>query len=581
MTKLIYFLFVLSAAVNAQYFTNVTGIAPAQDVGDSRAVNWIDYDNDGDLDLYITNGPQSGENNFFYENNGDGTFTKITSIAIAQDGKASDGSSWGDYDNDGYLDLFVANWWNQNNLLYRNNGDKTFTFQNINISAEPSNSETGSWNDFDKDGDLDLYVCNSYSPTLRNYFYINNGDGTFTKAASGSLVTDQFFSRNADWADYDNDGWVDLFVPNEENQKNNLYKNNGDGTFTKITAGDIVNDAGNSTGSSWGDYDNDGDYDLIVCNWKGKNFLYNNNGDGTFTKVMQGEIVTDTSLSFGSVWGDIDNDGDLDLYIANAFSGSPVNNYLYINNGDGTFTRNITDASVTGGGWSYGAAMADYNNDGYLDLAVGKCFGANEANAIFKNNGGSNRYLLMDLKGVISNRSAIGTEVKVKAVINGNPVWQLRQVSGQTGYCGQALQLHFGLGSAEVIDSIIIEWPSGIIQVIDNVNSNQTLTVTEDSTLLGLNDNLLETPSGYRLEQNFPNPFNPSTKIKYIISNSSFVNLKIYDVLGNEVATLVNEEKSPGEYEAEFSSEGISSGTYIYTLKAGNFFTAKKLILMK
>jgi hypothetical protein len=204
----------LTVSANAQLFTKITEGDIVNDGGDSRAVNWIDYDNDGDLDLYVTNGPQAGQNNFLYMNNGNETFTKITSVTIANDGKASDGSTWGDYDNDGDIDLFVANWWGQNNLLYSHNGDGTFTFEStLAPSLGNTYSETGSWGDYNNDGYLDLYVCNS-GGNRRNQLFFNNTDGTFTQITDGALVTDPDYSRNVDWIDFNNDGLLDLYVTN-------------------------------------------------------------------------------------------------------------------------------------------------------------------------------------------------------------------------------------------------------------------------------------------------------------------------------------------------------------------------------
>jgi len=228
-----------TSGIFAQMFTKITSGPMVSDGGDSRAVNWIDYDNDGDVDLFVTNGPQQGESNFFYENNGDGTFTKIDTIVIAQDGKASDGSSWGDIDNDGDLDLFVANWWGQPNLFYLNNGDKTFTFQQgILMTTETSYSETGSWGDYDNDGFLDLFICNS-GGNLKNFLYKNNGDGSFTKI-NDTFLGDTYKSRNIDWVDYNNDGRPDIFVTNENNQNENLYLNNGDDTFSTASVPSLL-----------------------------------------------------------------------------------------------------------------------------------------------------------------------------------------------------------------------------------------------------------------------------------------------------------------------------------------------------
>ncbi len=567
--------------LTAQQFVKVTTGSPVTDGGDSRAVNWIDYDNDNDLDLFVTNGPQAGQNNFLYRNDGNGSFTKITNVIIAQDGKASDGSTWGDYDNDGYIDLFVANWWGQPNLLYRNNGDGTFTFLN---SAAPSTgntfSETGSWGDYDLDGFLDLYVCNSYS-NLRNILYHNNGNGTFTALTTGPMVTDQNYSRNVDWIDFDNDGHVDIYVTNEENQNNALYKGSSDGSFTKITGLNIVSEGGNSTSSNWEDIDNDGDFDLFIANYASQNnFLYMNNGDGTFTKVTQSPVTSDGGSSFGSSLGDIDNDGDLDLYVTNAFTGSAqTNNFLYINNGDGTFIKDTSNVTKDGG-WSYGCAFGDYDNDGYLDLFVAKCYQANENNTLFKNQGGTNNWLKIDLKGTTSNSSAIGSIVKMKSTIDGNSVWQMRKVSGQNGYCGQTLQLHFGLADANMADSIVVIWPTGIQEVFTNQSANESITIVEDSTLSDVSESFNENLD-FELHQNFPNPFNPSTQIKFTLKESSLANLAVYNSLGEKLTTLFDGLANSGINTIDFSPADLPSGVYFYVLSTRSSVLSRKMILLK
>ena len=577
---LLFLLIVLTVSINAQIFTKITDGDPVNDGGDSRAVNWIDYDNDGDLDLYVTNGPQTGENNFLYKNNGDGTFNKITSDVIANDGKASDGSTWGDYDNDGDIDLFVANWWGHNNLLYSNNGDGTFTFESTQPpSIGATYSETGSWGDFDNDGFVDLYVCNS-AGTRRNQLFLNNGDGTFIGITSGLAVTDQEYSRNADWIDFDNDGILDLYVTNEENENNSLYKGNGDGSFTKITGLNIVSDAGSSTSSNCEDIDNDGDFDLFVANYSNQNnFLYINNGDGTFEKVTGENVVTDGGSSFGSSFGDVDNDGDLDFVVTNAFVSANQVNFFYLNNGDGTFIRD-TGIVSTETGWSYGAAFGDYDDDGYLDLFVAKCYQATENNSLFKNNGGSNNWLKMDLTGINTNHSAIGAVIKLKAEISGEPIWQMRRVAGQNGYCGQILQVHFGLGDASSADSIIIEWPSGIQQVLMDQNSNQRLIIIEDTTTTSVEEgnSLID---DYKLLQNYPNPFNPVTQIDFILKEGSEIKLSVFNHLGELIMNLYEGYKDAGRHSIEFNRVDLSSGIYLYKLKAADFIQTKKMLLLK
>jgi enediyne biosynthesis protein E4 len=283
--------------IHSQNFTKITTGIVVTDGGDSRAVTWIDYDKDGFLDLYVTNGPSAGQNNFLYRNNGDGSFTKITGQPLVMDNGKSDGCSWGDYNNDGNPDLCVVNWYGQNNLLYKNDGGGNFTFMSSSIiSNDGGFSETCSWGDYDNDGYLDLYVTNS-DPPFNNYLYRNNGSGDFIKMEGGIEVTEAFTSRGVNWIDFDNDSEQDLFITNENNQKNSLYTNGGFGVFDKVTTGDLVNDVGNSWTSSWGDIDNDGDMDVFVGNWNQTDNLYLNDGVGNFTKVTTGPVVQTTGYS--------------------------------------------------------------------------------------------------------------------------------------------------------------------------------------------------------------------------------------------------------------------------------------------
>ena len=254
----------LVSALGAQIsFSKVTDVEPVKKIGDWRSVNWIDYNNDGWLDLFISQGPEIGANNALFKNNKNGTFTAITNDPIVSDKAPSDGATWGDYDNDGNIDCFVVNWYGVNNLLYKNNGNGAFTqITSGNIVNDGGYSETASWGDYDNDGFLDLYVANS-DGNKRNFLYHNEKNGTFSKITSGALVTDAFSSRSVNWVDIDGDGDLDLFVTNESNQNENLYRNDGSGSFTKITNSPLVQDGKNTMSSSWGDYDNDGDLDVF------------------------------------------------------------------------------------------------------------------------------------------------------------------------------------------------------------------------------------------------------------------------------------------------------------------------------
>ena len=457
-------LIVPSLSSFAQTFTRISAGDIVNDGGESWGCAWGDYNNDGWLDLFVAN-----QGNFLYRNNGNGSFTKITAGDIVSAGGDFRGAGWGDYNHDGFLDLFVANSGGQNNLLYRNNGDGTFRkIIGGAIATDGGNSRGGAWGDYDNDGLLDLFVANDGN----NFLYHNNDNRTFTKITAGDMVNDGRNSFSAGWGDYDNDGRLDLFVTNW-GQNNFLYRNLGNGTL--ITTDAIVNGGGDSAGAGWGDYDNDGDLDLFVANYGQNNLLYQNNGNGTFTGITGSAIVNDGGNSYGSSWGDYDNDGDPDLFVANYGQ----NNFLYRNNGDGTFTRITGGAIVNDGGNSTGCAWGDYDNDGDLDLFVAN-FG--QDNFLYRNNGNGNNWINIHVVGTVSNLSAIGAKVKVKAAIKDKPVWQMQEISGQTGAFSQnSLNAEFGLAKATIVDSLQIEWPTGAVNVYTRVKVNQFLTIRENN----------------------------------------------------------------------------------------------------
>ncbi len=446
-------------------------------VSDAWATAWGDYNNDGFVDLFVTNYDPDVPN-FLYHNNGNSTFTKVTTGTIATDQASSLAATWGDYDNDGDLDLYVANNIGFENFLYRNDGGVFTRILNDPAVQDKSYSHGTSWVDYDNDGFLDLFVTDYFSTKFNKLFH-NNGDGTFTKANGSAPTLEANFSVSGTWGDYNNDGLLDLFVCNTSNNNNSLYKNTGNGNFIKINQGNIVNDGGNSVGASWGDYNNDGYLDLFVANAGNQNnFLYRNNGDESFTKISTGQIVNDGGHSHGSAWGDYDNDGDIDLFVSND---QDQNNALYANNGDGTFTA-ITNDLTQDGGQSFGTAWADYDNDGDLDLFTTN-HQLNE-NFIYQNaRGKCQNKVCVTLIGTNSNYSAIGTKIRVKANIYGNDTWQMRELSGQTGggIGGQnELKTIIGLGDATLIDSMIIEWNSGYRQILTNQTPEDCFTIIEE-----------------------------------------------------------------------------------------------------
>jgi len=307
--------------------------------------------------------------------------------------------------------------------------------------------------------------------------------------------------------------------------------------------------------------------------------------NGTYermTEAQVGTIVSDLGLFLANNWADFDNDGDIDCFITR----EGITPLYYNNNGDGTFTRIDTLAFSFNPGSNYGATAGDYDKNGTLDLYV---TGNTASNGLYKNEL-TNGYSWINIKCIgggplsnLSNKSAIGTKVKAKATINGVSVWQYREVLAQNSFNSMnMLNVHMGFGNATVIDSLVIIWPKGLQEVYTNVQPNNFYDATEGQGIVsGVNNGSYENPEEFRLHQNYPNPFNPKTVIGYDLTKGDKISLKIFDILGKEIKTLVNDFQPAGNYNVSFDGEGLSSGTYIYRLSAGEFSLTKKMTLLK
>ncbi len=571
---IILFSYLRVSTIFAQTFTKITSGPFVTSDGDSRSVNWVDVNDDGFIDCMITNGPTGGQDNFLYINNGTGGFTALTGDTIVKDNKPSDGATWADSDNDGDLDCYVVNWYNTKNLFYNNTGAGAFTQTQNAIETSGGYCETASWGDYDNDGLLDLYVTRSGGTTAtnKNLLFHNEGGNAFTKVLTGTPVTDAFISRSVNWTDIDSDGDLDLFVTNENDQNENLYRNDGAGVFTKLTNGPLLNNGGKTMSSSWGDYDNDGDLDVFLANDQGNDGLFRNEGHFNFTKITTDTVSNCGGNSFSSAWSDVDNDGDLDLFVTNSFGTTTLwPNFLFLNNGNGSFTRVGNTAPATDLDWSYGCAFGDYDNDGFEDLAVATCRynSVDRPDLLYHNDGNSNNWITIKLVGTTTNKSAIGTKIRVKANINGNPVWQMRELSAQTSYCGQNdLRPHFGLGNATNIDSIKLEWLNGTVEYYTNITTNQFITIVQGKGITGINNERLLKINDVLI---YPNP--ASTKINIIIPdeyrNENFVSF-IYDQNGKLIYSSNNEK--------EIDINGLTIGTYTIKVKVGKSYNTQTII---
>jgi len=563
-----------SGMVNAQLFTKVTDSPLSTIKGDSRSVNWVDVNRDGFVDCFISNGPQAGQNNMLYINDTNGNFTAVADDPIVMDVMPSDGATFADIDNDGDLDGFVVNWYNKNNLAYINDGSGKFTQVLDGIWVNHFGySETAAFGDYDNDGLVDLYVTNS-AGTKKNFLYKNLGGNNMELVTGISPVTDLFSSRNVSWSDIDSDGDLDLYVTNENGEKENLYRNNGGGSFEKMTDLIITTDGFNTMSSSWGDIDNDGDLDLFLANDGSKNQLFRNEGNFVFSRILSTDISNTNAKSFSSAWADIDNDSDLDLFVTNAFqNGQRLKNNLYLNDGTGHLTEVTNEVVVMDEGWSYGCAFGDYDNDGFQDLAVATTrFGnVDEADYLYHNNGNSNHWLMVSLEGNVSNKSAIGAKVRVKAIVNGTAVWQMREISAQSAYCSQNdMRAHFGLADATLVDSMVIEWPSGIRQYRTGVLPNQILEIEED-----LVNVVKEELPGFGFKV-FPNPTNSVLQLEAQFSESMKVLMvEVFGDTGKVIyKTTFSNVSGHWQHQIDLRKFQLTPGQYI--VRVGNGLSAEE-----
>ena len=490
---------------------------------------WIDCDQNGLLDLYLVNGaatrvynPSRPLRSALYRNNGDGTFTDVTGKAgVGAEGLFGMGVAVGDDDNDGFPDLFVLGYGRC--ILYHNNGDGTFTDVTARAAVENSGrwASSAAWFDYDNDGRLDLVIanyvdwspdrnfyCGDTGPGMRSYchpddfhgqpptLYHNNGDGTFTDVSKSSGVGLKGGNGlGIVTFDYDDDGWQDIFIANDH-MPNFLFHNNRDGTFREVgyAAGVAVSSDGQfeaGMGTDAADTTGTGRMDLVVAHLDMQLArLYQNLGDHTFDDAtMRSKIgyATYHMSEFGLRFMDYDNDGARDLFMANGHVLDNIERYhadtryaepklMFRNNGRGIF-ENVSDQ--LGPDFllprvSRGAAIADFDNDGDLDILVNN---NGQAPQLLRNDGGNaNHWLEILLIGTKSNRDGVGARVKLSA---GDLVLCDQRKGGMSYQSAQDPRLHFGLGQRSTVDSVEVLWPSGTVTKLASIKGDQIIAVKE------------------------------------------------------------------------------------------------------
>ncbi len=486
---------------------------------------WFDYNNDGLLDLYVLSGrymegvtkfskPDGIDaTNHLYRNNGDGTFTDVTMQAGVPGKDFGMGATAGDYDNDGWEDLYITNY--QSSILYHNNGDGTFTDVTAKAGVENPHFGVGTaWFDYDRDGKLDLYVGNylQFDPDAKmRYFtadafpgpldyegdadrlFHNNGDGTFSDVSEKAGIANPLGRcMGMTVGDFDNDGWPDVYVANDT-MESYLYRNNRDGTFTNVAHDVNVAYGANgenttSMGPIFGDYDNDGWQDLFVSDMRYHRLFHNPGREQPYfldTTVETGIAqLSGQYVAWGNGFFDFDNDGWKDIFVVNGGLHwmVPMEDSLHRNSGSGPFI----DVSRQAGPYfqtkqiGRGACWADYDNDGYID---GFIVNLGTKGTLLHNNppppGSRNHWLALKLIGTKSNRDGFGARIEAVA----GDLRQVIEAVSHSGYLSQCdPRPHLGLGPRAEVDKLTIYWPSGTVQTLEHVKADQILSVTESAS---------------------------------------------------------------------------------------------------
>ncbi len=549
--------FLSTPLLQAQIFTKVVDATnPVTNfpntAGQYKGLAWIDFDHDGLTDLFVSQ-------YFRFKNLGGGQFLRLADLPNQQLAQSA-GTSWGDINNDGHLDCITTG---LVSTLMMNNGDETF----LNASNTLSDfADYTAWDcalaDVNNDGLLDLtyvHACCVFhpAPQQRNRFYLQEPGGTFARQ-TGHAFTDSLGAFTMpNWADYDLDGDLDLFIGSgpaysppgalpDYNYKN-MLKETGSFSLQRLNSfpfmvpqdGQVYN---------FIDYDNDGDLDICLTNYSQAISRFYRNDQGVYVSLNTPFTVAATRLA--NCWGDFDNDGDLDMISTRDNAGAIQ---IFKNNGNGSFAfgklAGIVAVSASG------VAISDYDNDGDLDFFAN---GAATSYGLFRNDTlATNRnWVQLTLEGTVTNRSALGAKVRIKALINGLSVWQMREVSAHNSFQSQNdLRQHIGLAQATTMDSVEVKWPSGLVQYFTNIAANRFYKLKEGNTLEDVS--ATHSPTENITVQISPNPSDANYGLK---APSSIEKIEVLDITGRSVAATSTID---GQTAALMLPAGQAPGHYV------------------
>lgn len=575
-------------SASAQSFQKITDpqnpivsfVPPTNSFGSNYSgAAWVDYDSDGDLDLSVS--PW-----FIFQNEGNGDFTRMDSlIGENQVIQLGNGLTWGDYDNDGDADCFLAGF---PSTLYQNQGDGTFAVVDTGAigAGQGFRGWNAAWADYDNDGYLDLVITHPagfLGTSKASRFLRNLGTGGFAIIDTFEFTTVFAPYTVATWSDYDDDGDSDLFIgsgPAGTTALDFLYDNllfpSGTANLQRMTVPIMSTDQQDGQTWNWIDYDNDGDLDGMITNYSGTSSrFYRNDGNGMYTRL---NVFFGNGPHLANTWGDLDNDGDLDAIISSD-SGPTI---YFDNDGMGGLIPKVTE--LTESGFTSCPTFGDHDNDGDLDVFISGVSGK----ALFENLADTtdNHWVNIRCFGSHSNRLAIGTKVKIKATVNGRSIWQRREISAQNSFNGHnSLRVHFGLGDGTMIDSLLIEWPSGITNYYTGLaaDSFYTYTETEYSTI----GPPLDPPPFVTGLKVVPNPSDGIFIFQYDLFERSSVLIEVFDYQGNKISTVANiRTQASGNHQWEWAASNLvgqplASGVYIVRLTTDYEVATSRIALIR
>lgn len=555
----------VAGSADAQVFTRITTAGPAvTDAVQNLGGTWVDYNQDGFLDLYVI-----GDACDMYVNDGAGGFTEVATGDFVENpfGYFYCIGVWGDVDNDGYPDLYRANIGiddGQLNILspgpddlYRNSGPPFYSMVPVALPPDSTESTAVSYVDYDRDGDLDIYVCADSGYDL---FYRNEGGLSFSRLTTPAMIDSSIVPSNDYWIDIDQDGDDDVYTVNQ-GAPNTFYRNElvetGSPTFTAVVSPITTENMGSDIDATFGDYDNDSDFDLFVSTILNRRDLLFRNDGGAFVRIRGTALTEDIHSVAFSQWVDVDNDADLDLFLGLwAFNG--VSPLLFTNDGTGALTED--DGSTHGDLYDViqgiqSGEFADYDNDGDLDLYVTNFAhphtptGAPHPNDLYRNEGTGNHWIRLRFEGTTSNRDAVGTHLRLVATVGGVPIRQLRYVSGsQSGNLSQQdKRVHVGLGDATLVDSLVVTWPSGLVEILTDIPADQDLHIVEGATV-GLDETSVPVTRLFRA----PSPLRLGDNVTLLLGEADRVTVDVFDARGRRVRRLLDDVRVSGDHTLPF-----------------------------